>query len=67
VQLSQEGLPADVQVSFSPNPGTPTYNATVTITVPSISDDGIYTLIISGAGGGDNEAASMQINIVTVH
>lgn len=64
VQLDVTGAPAGANVSISPNPATPSGNATVTVTGLTPAMAGDYTLTVQGTSGSIVKTAEVQLNLL---
>ncbi len=64
VTLSCSGVPENVEVTFSPVSGTPTFGSTMTIEVGSNASIGTHTLTIKGTGADATEkTATYELTI----
>lgn len=59
-----DGLPADVQVSFSANPVMPGESTTLTADMTGVADDGSFTATLQTIAGGDTILSELYFNIV---
>jgi len=66
VNLSLEGLPADVTAAWSANPVTPTAQTVLTLTTSLSTPAGDYPMLIRGAGGGLTRTAEMTLSVVVL-
>jgi hypothetical protein len=63
VFLSIVGLPAGATGAFSVSSSFPDYSSTLTVTIPSNSPTGSFTLSITGSGGGITKVANVILII----
>lgn len=64
VSLSMSGLPQGATATFSPNPITPNpRGATSTLTIDAGNSSGVYTLTITGRGGGQTVSTRVGLLI----
>jgi hypothetical protein len=63
VFLNVAGLPAGVTSVFSVSSSFPDYSSTLTVTIPSNSPTGSFTLSITGSGGGISRVANVILII----
>jgi len=66
VSLSVTGLPSGANGVFSTSSGTPTFSSTLTVTMPTSTPSGSYTLVIHGTGGGLERTANAVLTITAV-
>jgi flagellin-like protein len=64
VVLSSTGQPSGVTVSFKPSSGNPTFKSTMSISVSSAANAGIYTLTITGTSGALAKSTTLTLTIV---
>jgi hypothetical protein len=63
VSLTVTGLPSGANGVFSTSTGTPTFPSTLTVTLPSGTSAGTYTLVIHGTGGGLDRTANAVLTV----
>jgi len=63
VSLAVSGYPSGADGVFSAPSGTPDFASTLTVTVPSSSPTGSFTLTITGSGGGISRVANVVLAI----
>ena len=64
VTLSATGMPTGVNVSFSPQSGTPEFGSTMTISVDNTAALGTTTITIRGTGADDTEkTATFELTV----
>jgi hypothetical protein len=67
ITFSASGMPAGVTVNFNPNsisaPGTG--NSTMTISVASATQTGLYTITVTASGGGIQQSAKVTLTVST--
>lgn len=63
VSLAVSGYPSGVNGVFSVPSGTPDFVSTLTMTIPSSSPTGSFTLTITGSGGGISRVANVLLAI----
>ena len=61
VTLSLNGLPGDVQHSFSQASGNPTFTSTLTVDTSSSTSTGTYTFTVNANAGGQVETATATL------
>jgi hypothetical protein len=63
MELSISGLPEGATSAFNPAKGAPSFSSTLTISTGVDTALGIYTLTITGAGGGLSKTATVTLTI----
>lgn len=61
VSLGLEGVPGDIQWSFSTQTGTPPFSSTLTLDLSTSSAVGTYTLTVVGKGAGNIKTATATL------
>jgi hypothetical protein len=59
------GLPSGATCSFNPASGVPQFSSMLTISTPSSTPLGSYTINVTGTGGGQTHTTQFRLNVVT--